>query len=303
MEAEITKKFDLTPLQLGKFVFTTDKCIVPAQLRPGDLLFTCQGTTTEHVSIVTSLAGEAVREVHEVNSTQGWRGLHENDVNLAIGYFVFRCKNEQLASRAAYWAQRWVNEHPEPFAIHRYAKAVDFEKKHAGDLVKSQRKLFNKFGKFRAIKYAARREGQLIYPSEKDPRIEGNRGMFCSMFVVLCFQVAGIEGEVKVAPSGLYVSDKKMEKEDMKSYKERCEGAVNKADLRGFEMYLGHLKEIDPYKLKVKNPKGVNKTEGLVYTPSLEYWGGTTNVEACNWPSLITTGMMVDAKVIMPMGL
>jgi hypothetical protein len=304
MESRSNMATGSTQLKLGQFKFTTDRTILPAQLLPGDLLFTCQGETTEHVSIVTSLAGDAVREVHEVNSTQGWRGLHENDVNLAIGYFVFRCQDQRLARRAAHWAQRWVSECPEPFAIHRYAQAVSFEKKYADDLVPTQRKLFDQAGKFRAIKFAARREGQLIYPSEKDPRIAGNRGMFCSMFAVLCYQVAGIEGMVEAAPTDMRVSDKKMVKGDMKDFKKRCSDSVNKSDLCSFEMYLSHLKEVDPYKLGVKNPKGAKKAKNLEYTPSLEYWKGTTsNVEGCNWPLLISRGMMVDAKVIMPMGL
>ena len=291
-------------LELGQFVFTTDKTISPVQLLPGDLLFTCQDKTSEHVSIVTYLKEGSVREVHEVNSTQGWRGLHENDVNLTSGFFVFRCKDQDLAKKAAYWAQRWVLEFPAPFAIHRYAMAVEYQKRHADDFVPNQRELFNKCGKFRAIKYAARRNGGLIYPGEKDPRIKGNRGMFCSMFVVLCYQVAGLAGLVDPAPPGLRVSDKKMDEKDMKRYRKRCAGSVDTTDLHNFEMYLGHLKEIDPYKLDVENPQGTNKKWLTRYRPSLEYWKSkTSNVEGCNWPNIITKGMMVDAKVILPMGL
>jgi hypothetical protein len=293
-----------TRLRMGQFAFTTDKVIAPAQLLPGDLLFTCQGDTTQHVSIVTSLAGDAVREVHQVNSQQGYVGLHENDVNLPLGFFVFRCQDQGLASKAAAWALRWVNESPAPFALHRYKMAVEFQKQHEEDLVPTQRKLFDQSGKFRAIKYAARRNAQLIYPSEKDPRIKDNRGMFCSMFVVVCYQVAGLADLVDAAPEGLYVSDKKMEKKDIKTYKKRCAASVNQADLYKFEMYLGHLKEIDPYSLGERKPKGVVKVRKMEYTPSLEYWNGkASNVESCNWPNLITKGMMVDSKVIMPMGL
>jgi len=209
-----------------------------------------------------------------------------------------------MARRAVYWAQRWVDEFPAPFALHRYKMAVEFQKRHADDFVPTQRELFNKVGKFRAIKYAARRDGQLIYPSEKDPRIKDNRGMFCSMFVVLCYQVAGLEKMVVAAPIEMRVSDKKMKKDDMKKYKKRCGESVNKTDLLNFEIYLSHLTEVDPYKLDEKNPKGAKKVRGLEYTPSLEYWNGaTSNVEGCNWPNLITRGMMVDSKIIMPMGL
>ena len=182
--------------------------------------------------------------------------------------------------------------------------AVKFENKNAVNLVPTQRDLFNKSGKFRAIKYAARRNGGLIYPSEKDPRIEGNRGIFCSMFVVLCYQVAGLEGLVEAAPHGLRVSDKKMEEKDMKRYKKRCAKSVDTTDLLNFEMYLGHLKEIDPYKLDAENPEGSNKRWLTKYRPSLEFWKSkTSNVESCNWPNIITKGMMVDSKVILPMGL
>lgn len=194
-----TKKLSLTPLRLGSFEYKTDKSIEAARLEAGDLLFYWNGDRTQHVSIVTSKDSGAVREVHQISDSK-WQGLHETEVNLIGGFFVFRCGDRALAAKAASWATRWVDEFPAPFSPRRYGVAVSHEVKHANDVVEAHRSLFQKFGKFRAIKYAARRNGQLIYPSEKDPRTKGNRGMFCSMFVAVCYQVAGLQDLVESAP-------------------------------------------------------------------------------------------------------
>jgi hypothetical protein len=215
-------------------------------------------------------------------------------------------------------AERWL-EYPAPFAPLRLDIARDHEKKHKGDLVKLHRELFQKYGKYRAIKYAARREGFLIYPSEKDSRVPGNRGMFCSMFVALCYQVAGLQELVECPPKGVLVSDKKMTPAEMKKYEEEAlifskehpgwVGDLKQIDLQDFKWYIGQLNEFDPYKLETGNTKfkGAQKNSPQLtyatFRPSLEFWKGEMLIFQCPWFKYITKGMMLDAKVIMPGGL
>lgn len=283
-------------------------------LNPGDVLFAINAPNPEpvHVSMVARHDKEsgAVRSVHEVLGG-GAEGLHITDV-LPRNLLVVRCKREKLATLAADWAHYWVNYKPAPFATLRLNIAQDHEKKNKSDLVKTHRLLFQQYGKFRAIKYCARRLGSLTYPSEKDPRVPGNRGMFCSMFVALCYQVAGLQDVVQMASEETRVSDKKMTRADMKLYAKQCE-KLDRIDFGQFERYLGNLHESDPYQLGTDNAvfgrktkqdrAGSPKIEHFKYRRSLEYWDCKTSIHEFDWAAHITKGMMLDAKVITPLGL
>ena len=292
------------------------KELSPHALIPGDLIFKYSGEQLLHVSIVTSVdAGTgAADHAHHLNDAV-LIGLHETTVTTASN-LVVRCRKEPLRKAAAEFARRWT-ELAMPYSNHRRRAATAHEEKSRGDVVAIHRKLFDQLGKFRAIKFAARRSGDLIYPSEKDPRIEGNRGMFCSMFVAVCYQVAGLQDLVQEAPTGMRVSDKSTTKKDLKKAKKKLGAAP--VDRDQFEGYLGRLTEVDPYMLHDFGSgeakavaEAVGKAEkrrptrgfGTVYQPSLAFWrSDLCSIATCNWPQYITKGMMLDAKVIMPDGM
>ena len=287
---------------------------------PGDLIFRYSGDQLFHVSIVTAThASGAVDHAHLLNDALRI-GLHEGAVTTASN-LVVRCRNPMLSKMAASNAHRWT-ELAMPYSNFRRRLATVHADKEQAHLVASHRELFNRIGKFRAIKYAARRNGDLIYPSEKDPRIEGNRGMFCSMFVAVCYQVAGLESLVASAPDGIRVSDKSTALRDLSKgdWKDiRKVSSIPKEDVLNFQAYLACLKDIDPYVLfsgtkevqlvedaarKAPAPEKPRwRLRGSDYSPSLAFWRGPAPVSTCDWPQHITKGMMVDAKVIMPEGL
>lgn len=288
----------------------------PKGLLPGDLIFKYTGEQLLHVSIVTSVddAVGAADHAHHLNDAL-LIGLHETTVTTASN-LVVRCRNDALRKAAAAFARRWTDL-AMPYSNFRRRAATLHEEKSGADVVAVHRKLFDEIGKFRAIKFTARRSGDLIYPSEKDPRIEGNRGMFCSMFVAVCYQVAGLQGLVREASSGIHVSDKCTVKKDFfgRSPKREKFGAADE-DNRQFDHYLGRLTELDPYLLHEIGEKNlvadaVAKAKprkpipwGASYQPSLAFWRSEVcPVATCNWPQYITKGMMLDAKVIMPFGL
>ena len=292
------------------------KELSPKGLLPGDLIFKYTGDQLLHVSIVTSVdAGiGAADHAHHLNAAD-LIGLHETTVSTASNLIV-RCRNEPLRKAAAEFARRWT-ELAMPYSNFRRRAAMVHEEKSSKDLVTTHRKLFDEVGKFRAIKYTARRGGDLIYQSEKDPRIEGNRGMFCSMFVVVCYQVAGLQSLVREATDGIHVSDKCTVKKDLigRPRKRDKLGAADE-DNRQFDHYLGRLTELDPYQLhELPSAKLVADAAkeakprkpipwGASYQPSLAFWRSELcSIATCNWPQYITKGMMVDAKVIMPLGL
>jgi hypothetical protein len=225
------------------------RALPPQGLLPGDLIFKYSGDQVLHVSVVTSVDATigAADHAHQINDSKGI-GLHETTLAPTFApELVVRCPSTPLRKAAAELARRW-SELAMPYSSHRRTAATAHEQKAGGDVVAIHRKLFDQVGKFRAIKFAARRGGDLIYPSEKDPRIAGNRGMYCSMFVAVCYQVAGLQELVDEAPKGMRVSDKSTTKKDLKKTKELF-GAVPKQDRQQVEDYLGKLTEVDPYKL------------------------------------------------------
>jgi len=285
-----------------------------SDLVPGDLLFAISATSGEavHVTIVTRrMDGGAVRQVHQVEDKK-FSGLHENDV-VPEGILVLRCRKEGLGKRAAELAGRW-SDVPAPYSSLRAAIAKGHEASHGkGDeLIQVHRRLFNESAKFRAIKYAARRDGALVAVSERES-IAGNKGMFCSMFVCICYQVAGLEHVVRAGDPRQLVSDKRMLEKELTTYRKQFEGAGHDelANLQQYEQYLRHLHEFSPYGLDTDSArfKGKHQTRPRAFKifptkfiPSLAFWCGG-RIDQFNFADCITAGMMLDAKVIYPAGL
>jgi hypothetical protein len=296
-----------------------------SQVKRGDLIFNYLGEwgktpPSGHVAICTW--GDQKKLAHIVHQVRGsmmnpisgtWRSdLRPTGAHNDAGIRVLRCKKPILAKKAAELAAKWDNLYQLPFGEDR----VNFATNHEGqlldnkkDIVMTHRRLFRPVGKYRAIKYAARRRGWLCYPEE-----EGNRSMFCSMFVVICYQVAGLDLGVAVESADpgefqLRVSDKKMETSDFKMLKNEFVGkaAEKKTDLKRYRGYCDLLNAKDPYRMKkfaLPLRPGI-KHEGVKYLPSLTFWNYEKyfSIEGFDWQGCVTTGMMVDAKVIMPTGL
>lgn len=220
---------------------------------------------------------------------------------------VLRCNREELAGKAGNYAKRW-SQYKMPFATQREGFADSFERRFdsASDIVNRHRDLFHQQGKYRAIKYAARRNGPLSYPTDED---NIGKGMFCSMFVVVCFQVAGLEGVVKAhaGDANHRVSDKKMTDDQWKAFAKDSDAGW--LDRVRYGNYLQKLKSLDPYDFPAiakhpDQPVGQRKP-GVSYTPGIACWDFSQekSIQSVHWSQYLTTGMKVDCKIIHPTGL
>jgi hypothetical protein len=314
-----------------------------ADLEPGDIVFpysgvdlSVKGTPTGHVMIVgeADKAGIAT-QIHQVaksmtntladTGTQRERLIPNSPKSDGVSGSrkrILRCRNTELARHAARLALYWQRWFQLGFSDVRRANATYYEDQYrknaenehgnnAARHVAGLRRHFFETGMFRAIKYAARREGFLSYPGESG---ESGQGMFCSMFVVVCYQVAGLRDVVKTADVSdrlLRVSDKKMEAKDLKEIKAWVEkNSAGKCNWVDWELYRRHtlaLKERNHYELdsfEEAESRG-GRRKKLVYQPSILYWDfkKAPSILGFDWAQAITKGMMVDAKIVMPRGL
>ena len=221
---------------------------------------------------------------------------------------VLRCKKSDLDKKAAALAVRWYKDFQLDFSNARLDAATRDDESYTNDtsLVTAHRKRFWDTSMFRAIKYATRRETFLCYPDD-----EGNhgKGMFCSMFVAICYQAAGIKDWVRpMNPRDpkTRVSDKKMtwvELEQVQHFQHaRTETNRMHIDFFGYsewEFYQGHLAKLRP---KDYQPKVL---PGVTLVPSVLYWDFVINpsIRSVPWHVQITKGMMLDSKTIMPRGM
>jgi hypothetical protein len=227
---------------------------------------------------------------------------------------IMRCRNEALRQRAAELASHWQSEYKLAFSDSRRDNGVQFESKHdaAADkpdiLVAKLQEKFRQTGRFRAIKYATRRNGFLSYPGEAGA---GN-GMYCSMFVAICYQVAGLNDVVRAASINermTRVSDKKMSEKDLAAVaKQMKKGkfSCQPSDFNAYARYTLALNERNHYDLKDYEAGPASpKLKTIDYEPSLMYWNFDVapSIDAFKWESNITKGMMIDAKIVMPRGL
>jgi hypothetical protein len=297
-----------------------------AKLEPGDLIFQYIGTdVTEPKAIKSSHAmifvggdlGDLPTIVHQIGTSTLPTGTHRDvlvpnsqaDTPTASTQRkrVLRCENSDLATRAAEVATKLQKQFQVSFSEDRAGASETFENKiiqewgDADGLVFMHRRLFQSVGKFRAIKYAARRDGFLCYPGEED---YPGKGMHCSMFAAVCYQVAGLCPVVDAADGNdprTRVTDKKMfwggfdERDHLKTqgFKVR-----NETDWIMYGMYVKTLCEHDFYGISKKDAQRPNLDMSIKYVPSIMYWKGKTSIENANWDELITKGMQVDAKVI-----
>lgn len=258
--------------------------------------------------IEQGLTGGSLKETVVPYQASAWEITQPHDPDALANSKIARvlhCQKPNLQSRAAYYANRW-NQFFVPFGGERGNVASEHEKRFATgeELINEHRQLFKRAGKYRAIKYAARRNGFPCYPTDEGQGPFG-QGMFCSMFVAVCYQVAGLESLVTPADATdftLRVSDKKCSK---RSEIEKCSPKATSFDVHNFEKYTQFLRENNPYDTGIKATHQSAKQKKFTYKPSIAYWNYAAEqiIETTDWNQFMTEGMMVDSKVIYPTGL
>ncbi len=301
----------------------TNRSIPLGAVRLGDIVFDWDGRMWSHATIVTETWNGGAMHTHAVK--RGLSGVWETTLFPEANRHVVRCKRDGLRDEAAAWAKVWA-KYLIPYSLPRKDRAETMDAQPlAGGIVAKHRELFEIFGKWRAIKYAARRKSYLCYPGENGA--EG-QGMICGQFVALCFQVAGIAPcvtEAKVDHS-IWVSDKRLDEDALRRLKPYVLDQVipsgrSKQDWEGYLAYCESLHETNPYRLvDVNDPercparfervvpreKPVSKPRpGVEYLPSILFWNYSRygDISALPWADFITTGMLVDSKVVMPASL
>jgi hypothetical protein len=287
------------------------------ELRDGDLVIQYTGTNDMETSAIVGTHAMIFVEggldklptvVHQVGAS-GLRGTQRDALvpnsrpDEGDAYTqrkrIIRCKRADLAASAADYARLWSTRFQVDFNDERGQFSQNFEDKTRKawttpeGMVFIHRRLFGSVGKWRAIKYAARREGYLCYPGEEDYK---GKGMHCSMFATLCYQVAGLAAVVTPAPrdARVRVSDKRVWSRDKDWLKD---SKLHTTDQMMYGLYLDTLREHDLYGMGSPTPSKPASAH-LQFLPGVSLWRGSSPVCSTNFEALITAGMMVDAKVI-----
>ncbi len=305
MIAKCTNTIKLNDVKIGDLVFSYigKKGDWPTLLSPAGHVAICTEESQFVAALITHEVDGSVKKgtfttvlQPSATSTDDYAGQQLR---------ILRCTNQSLAQNAAALALCW-NDFLLPFGSPGRTQATAFENhyKDGAELQAALRLRFDQMGKYRAIKYAARRAGFLCYPTDG----EGDGvGLFCSQFVTICYQVAGLLDVVDAAWAGdsqLRVCDKRMTKGDRKALEQRFTGTT--LDYTQFCNYADMLANKDPYSLgeTAMKPQETPKRKGIEYVPSLMFWkvkhGSISNFP---WTTKLTEGMLVDCKIVMPQGL
>ena len=184
---------------------------------------------------------------------------------------VMRCNNANLAQKAADYAIRWERL---KIPFNRRGTMPNPKQWKVEEL----RRQFDATGRFRAIRYAARRSAEILEPTD-DPR--PTSGMFCSHFVVACYQVAALEQFVNPAGAKVPVHDKKG----------RCDWERIDPRYRTNAPAYEHYRRTDD-----SNESRGDGSAGIMFWR----FDVAGDIGTFNWAKYLTTGMMVDSKKVMP---
>jgi len=290
------------------------------ELEVGDVLFTKLNEVSPamHTQIYSGDSHYQESIIHAVNdpTRNGPQQLMATGLKTA-DMLVYRCRNGSLAYDAYTAALRWVRylvpyDQDRKMVKEAYNNKMAMAEISGKDKVVSHMKLlFQEHGIFRAIKYTARRHEILCYPSDG----ESQRGLTCTMFVILCYQAAALADHVKTTEEMgdgsplTRISDKKMSLDDRQRLRllaQNPKNGVDPADVSAFEQYVGLLQSSNEYSIKwnsdeewrsaptrTPNPR----LKGYQYFPSILCWKGKPSITAFDFASAMTAGMMVDAKI------
>jgi len=272
----------LGDVKVGDLVFyeSIDDVQDPTALRYG-------GGKVHHVEICTqdatvggkslpqppSITGQINREANKERGFTELRQTRTTPLKLQPKdrLLVVRCKTEELRQAAARYAKTWCKS---VIPFHRRGTTPNPE---LWDLVE-MRDAFRKTGRFRAIRYAARRGGELV-EVEDTPR--PTKGMFCSHFVITCFQVAALERFVSPAPKGTAVQDKKG----------ACDWKKVPEKYKTVRPIYEHYQRTDE-SVEVKR----TSVSGIMFWR----FDVAGDLDTFDWARHITAGMMLDGKKVMP---
>ncbi len=282
-----------------------------SELKPGDVIFTMLGQKPPalHTQMFVGQAHFQATTLHAVDGGK-FSKLMATSLRADENALVFRCiGNDGLVSKATKHAFRWA-QYETPYDQERkilkegYRNYISVTGQDR-NIPALQSTLFKTIGKFRAIKYAARRNGILCYPNDEG----GSRGLTCTMFVILCYQVAGIGRSVRKThqfPGGMVrVSDKKLNTEEQKMLDLLVDKhLLNAQDVRQYKDYLrkiqsGNEFEID-WSVAARDPStrpASPRRAGYQYVPSILCWDHPTAISAFNFGAAMTPALLVDAKI------
>lgn len=292
--------------------------LTTADLQPGDLVFTKINdlTNANHVEIFTGSSHFAATSVHAVNNAaKQMQRVMGTSFSESDSKVVFRCNVPALATAAAKRAVRW-SAYENRYDKDRIDVKTAFREMHRNlntgdaDVRAEMRRLFNERGRFRAIKYTARREGILCYPGDQEGG--GGRGMTCCMFAIICYQAAALTPFVAAlgqSSAFTHVSDKKMGKKDLKDLKPvmKSAGFASK-DYQQYATYIGCIQAQNEYAIdwrragQTEVQKGAPGARwvGYTYVPSILMWKNPPSFNAFDWEATLTSGMCLDAKIAAP---
>jgi hypothetical protein len=294
-----------------------------AELEPGDLVVTMiNDTTAGHASIFTGTSDIGATIIHAVNDDK--KNLHKlmvTGLQPRGKLLVFRCRNDKLSRRAVKYAQRWAQYETPYDSVRINLKqalmnqiALDGIGLDAVDRrIAIQRRFFEEQGTFRAIKYAARRKYALCLPGD-DSSASNGRGLTCTMFAILCYQVAGLADYVDAheTPNPLHrVTDKKLDAGDLEMIDDvLSKGGFSKHDLIAYKEYSERLRSVNPYRINWDNVGRENmKAPGAYKTvtsfhcyPSITYWRDPRGrpISSFDFGAAFTEAMKLDAKIASP---
>jgi hypothetical protein len=292
--------------------------LTTADLQPGDLVFTKINdlSNATHVEIFTGSSHFAATSVHAVNNAEKqMQRVMGTSFAQSDSKVVFRCNDAALAKAAAKRAVRW-SAYENRYDKDRIDVKTAFREMHRNlhtgdaDLRAEMRRLFNERGRFRAIKYAARRDGILCYPGDQEGN--GGRGMTCCMFAVTCYQAAALTPFVQALGQSspfMHVSDKKMDATDLAELKGimKRNGFATK-DYQQYTTYVGCIQAQNEYaidwgvarKPEVQKGAPAAKWVGYTYVPSILMWSDPPSFRGFDWEATLTSGMCLDAKIAAP---
>jgi len=290
--------------------------LTTADLQPGDLIVWKMGESeASHVEIFTGGSHFAETSIHAVNTpAKDMTRVMPTSFSAASYKHVFRCLNGAQVAKAVKFASQWAqyeNRYDKP----RIDVKTAYRQMHRNLGTPSSRvtaemtKLFWEKGRFRAIKYAARRSSILCYPGDDG---QSGHGMTCCMFAILCYQVAGIAKQVnKLDPAQprTRVSDKKMNANDLGVLEKMM--ALQRFPHGVFieyKQYVQGIQENNEYhidwakagKPEVQKGPSAPKKVGFEYFPSIMMWRDPSTFATFDWSSAVTPGMMLDAKIANP---
>jgi hypothetical protein len=286
------------------------------ELQPGDVLFTMLNRKPPalHTQLYLADAQFPATILHAVDGGKASKLMATSLPKDVKDLLVYRCKGRpELIGKAVKFASRWTM-YQTPYDQERknlkegYRNILDSEGVKADAIPQRMRELFNRHGKFRAIKYASRRRGILCYPGEDGT----SRGLTCTMFVILCYQVAAIAEHVRKThqlglggSASVRVSDKKLQPSDEAILKSLVtKGRLDAQDLRDYIEYVRTIQSGNEYsidwELAYREPStrpASPRRPGFQYFPSLLCWDGPPSMHAFDFAAAMTPAFMVDSKI------